>query len=259
MRPNVIRSYIAVFLLLACALAAAPAAAWTTGGCNLRWDHCYGDGGVANRNFACDTNTGTDFLIASVVPPADIVSVGGMEFMMHFAADAATMPAWWHFKNAGTCRQASIGGSTAPLDVFGACPDWSDQLASGGIASYTIGEGSPNAARLVGVTGLPDGASTNLTGLTEYFLFRLIVQHAKTVGSGACAGCETPVCIVFNTVNVKTTNAASHWIQGPANLTDSDYATWQGGGAPVTGRGTGCPAATPTRRSTWGAVKTLYH
>ena len=245
-------------LFLAGSLFAVPAAAWTAGGCNLRWDHCYGDGGVANRNFACDTNAGTDFLIASFVPQADIPNAFGIEFMMHLAADAATMPAWWQFKNAGTCRQASISGTTIPLDVFGACPDWSDLRAGGGIASYTLGAGSPNVARLIGSTSLPDGISTNLSGLTELFLFRLIVTRAKTVGSGACAGCQTPVCIVFNTVNVRTTIATSHWIQGPANLTDSDFATWQGGGAPVTPRGTGCPAATPTKHSTWGAVKSLY-
>lgn len=209
-------------------------------------------------NFACDTNTGTDFLIASFVPATDIANVFGTEFMMHFAADAATMPEWWHVKDAGTCRQASIGGSTTPLDVFGACPDWSDQRATGGIFSYTLGAGSANAARLIGITGLSSGSIRTLPGLNEYFLFRLIVHHAKSAGAGSCAGCQTPVCIVFNTVNVRSTTSGGHWIQGPANLTDSDFVTWQGGGAPVTGRGTGCPAATPAKRSAWGAVKSLY-
>ena len=31
---------------------------------NLRWNDCFGDGGVVNRMFACDTNSGSETLVA---------------------------------------------------------------------------------------------------------------------------------------------------------------------------------------------------
>lgn len=82
---------------------------------------------------------------------------------------------------------------------------------------------------------------------------------AYSIGSDACDGCVTPMCLVFSSNKVTTPIAANdRKITGPTNGVDSDYAVWQGGGVPVTYRGTGCPAATPTRNVTWSAVKTLY-
>jgi hypothetical protein len=93
----------------------------------------------------------------------------------------------------------------------------------------------------------------------EYFGFVLRIDSQKTVGTGACPGCDVPACIVLSSVNlVMESPPASQRLSGPANLTDSDFVTWQGGGAPTGGGVTGCPAATPARRATWGSVRALY-
>ena len=229
-------------------------------GCNLRWDHCYGDGGVANKSFACDVNTGTETLVASFVPAWDIANVSGLEIVINLASASPTLPAWWQFKNAGTCRQLSLSASPVPADpTVTNCPDWGAGGQAGGLAAYAIGLFGPNSARILLAWAVPPQSLRFLSGRHEYFAQKLAIDHAKTVGTGACAGCTTPVCIVLQSVNMTTPNFANdRWLTGPANQTDSDYATWQGGlgvGSPL---GTGCPAATPTRRRSWGEVKALY-
>src|SRR6185369_5028354 len=41
-------------------------------GLAVRWNTCLGDGGIANASFACDTNAGSERLLASFAIPYDI-------------------------------------------------------------------------------------------------------------------------------------------------------------------------------------------
>jgi hypothetical protein len=251
-------------LILAAALVATSASAYTFGpwGCNLRWDHCYGDGGVQNRNFACDTNSGSETLVGSFVPAWDIANVSGLEIVMDLASASTSLPAWWELKNAGTCRQLSLGMNLVPVaPTVTACPDWGQGNTAGGIGAYRIGSRGPNSVRMVAAVAVPQSVLQFLSAGHEYFGFNLTINHAKTVGIGNCAGCTTPVCMVFNSVMMTTpTQSLNRWLTGPANQTDSNFTTWQGGGVPVgpNGSAPGCPSATPTLRQTWGALKSLY-
>ena len=246
--------------LLALALSVTPAHAYTYGpyGCELRWDQCFGDGGAQNKNFACDTNTGTEKLVGSFVPAWDIVDVTGLEIVINIAVgSAASLPAWWQLRNAGTCRFSSLTMNMTA--TAGNCPDWAMGFAAGGIGAYLIGALGPNTARIVMATAVPPDNYQALTGRAEYFAFNLFINHANTVGTGACAGCSTPACIVLTGVRMTTPLlATSRYLTGPSNLTDSDYVTWQGGAGVTTPLGSGCPAATPAKQRTWGAVKALY-
>lgn len=228
-------------------------------GCNLRWNNCFGDNGAINRAFACDTNTGTEVLVGSWVPAWDLTGMSGAEVVIDLASAGTSLPAWWSFRNAGTCRQAALAMNFIPLPSNVVCMDWAAGQSAGGIGAYQIGGRGANTARIVAAIAVPSSALANLIGRKEYFAFNLNINHSKTVGTGACAGCTTPVCIVFNRMKM-TTQVAAHdtYVQGPSNLTDSDYATWQGGAGVSSFGGTGCPAATPTKRETWGAVKSLY-
>ena len=144
--------------------------------------------------------------------------------------------------------------STAPtLD------NWASGQSAGGIGAYNIGIAGPNTARVVAALAVPASALADLFAAQEYFSYNLTINNAKTVGTGACAGCTTPACIVFNSVKVTTQVAANdRTLSGPTNGTDSNFCTWQGGAGTDSNRGVGCPAATPTRNSTWGKVKSLY-
>ena len=219
-------------------------------GVNLRWSACFGDGGAQNKPFACNVNTGVQSLVASFELGADLGQVSGNEVVIDLTSASATMPAWWAFKNAGTCRQGSLVMSFVAPAAAAVCIDWAQGNAIGGIGTYNIGLKGPNTARLLAVLAVAADVQQNLTAGQEYFSFNLTIDNLKTVGTGACAGCATPVCIDFTSLNVTTPTPANNVrLQGPSNGLDSDRATWQGS--------FGC-LPTPTERRTWGAVKALY-
>ena len=55
----------ALFVLAAATIASTAIAAPTLPGINIRWDNCFADGGVMNKLFACDTNTGLNLAVMS--------------------------------------------------------------------------------------------------------------------------------------------------------------------------------------------------
>jgi hypothetical protein len=248
-----------VILLCGTLLALTATAASAAQGVNLRWQACFGDGGLFNRSFACNVNTGSHQLVGSFELGADLGSVSGNEIIIDLASDGPVLPAWWEIRAPGVCRNASLSFNTTISALAVNCFDWGNGLSVGGIGAYSIGLAGPNTARIVAAAAVPPSSLQELFGATEYFSFNAVVNNAKTVGTGACVGCEVPVCIVFNSLNLTTPIAANNRkLTGPTNGTDSDFCLWQGGGNPGGPRGTGCPGATPTKSSTWGTVKSLY-
>jgi hypothetical protein len=226
-------------------------------GVSVRWNSCSGDGGVQNQSFACDTNAGSEVLVGSFTLGANMAQVSGNEIVIDLASAGSLLPQWWAFKTIGTCRQASM-----TLDVLyqGACPDWASGNGVGGIAAYSTGQRGPNTSRIRLATAVPAHNIQDLSAGQEYFSFKISIDNLKTVGSASCAGCLTPVCLVLQSVRVNTPVPVNdRTLTGPANATDSDWATWQGGGGVVVGGNSGCPRALPTERRSWGAVKALYH
>ena len=88
---------------------------------------------------------------------------------------------------------------------------------------------------------------------TEYYAFKATVTRTKSTGTGSCAGCLAPACIVLNEIQLfqPLTLGFDPQIFNPR---DRNFATWQNpaGGPP------GCPGTTPTQNKTWGQVKSLY-
>ena len=248
-----------VTLLCGMLLALAASVASAAPGLNLRWTACLGDGGAINRNFACNVNTGTNQLTGSFEVGADLLSASGNEIVVDIATASPALPAWWAFRNVGSCRQASLTMNTTISAAAVNCIDWANGGATGGIGAYSIGVGGPNTSRIVAAAAVPPTGLVDLFPGQEYFSYNFLINNAKTVGTGLCEGCQVAACIVFNSLKVTTPVAANdRTISGPTNGTDSNVATWQGGVGVGSGRGNGCPAATPTRSSTWGQVKTLY-
>lgn len=130
-----------------------------------------------------------------------------------------------------------------------------DAWAGQGTPSVTayIATGT-NRRRVGGSISVPSLAAGPQPAGSEYYSMNFVVNNAKTVGTGACAGCLDPVCIVLNEILI--TQPAGTPGESPAvtDLLTSNYVTWQGGqiAAP------GCPAATPTVNRTWGQVKSIY-
>src|SRR5712671_318272 len=114
-------------------------------GVNLKWDRCLGDGGTLNKAFACNKNTGTNTLVGSFelgteISAATGAQASGLEIVVDLASGTPTLPAWWTFKNAGTCRTNSLGmDKNAGLALAVNCIDWSNNQATIGIGAYNIG------------------------------------------------------------------------------------------------------------------------
>lgn len=235
-------------LLLSAALLALSASLASAAGLNLSWTLC-GAAGQAGKTFACNSNSGTDVLVASYVAPAGTAGITGLEAVIDLQSATATLPAWWQFKNVGTCRTTALSA----LPAGAACEGdyWAGQ-ASGGISAYiTPYQLAGNRARLLLIYAVPGALAAPLDAGIEYFAFTASVTHAKTVGANLCAGCADPVCIVLN--EIKLTQAVGVGDFRIQNAADRNYVTWQGG--VVSG---GCPAVVPTQNRTWGSVKSLY-
>jgi len=269
-------------MLLAIALAVPGTVLAAPPGVNLRWDHCYGDGGVQAREFACDTNSGSERLVASFELASDLPVVTLFELYVTVGWLDNQLPAWWQFRNAGSCRATALGVVSTPPAGSVSCADWGGGNAGGGIFGYFVNfySGAPyNIANalIAGSEFLPSSLPASLFSGHEYFAFSLTIDHSKTTGIGACAGCLEPASIVFTTLRFKFSDNTDLDLTQGANGDGSQWVSWQHGcpqnivrschticGVP------GCCdlptslfnvvscGATAARPSTWGAVKALY-
>ena len=224
-------------------------------GVNVRWDHCFGDGDGPNRTFACDTNTGLNPLVLSFELDTPMTDVAGLEIHVELASASPVLPEWWSFLNAGTCRQTALRLSMSPPGDAVTCVTWGNESAmGGGIGAYNIGFRGPHTARVLAVVAVQSTALATLAAGQEYFAASLVINNSKTVGAGACAGCDVPVCIVFQRLDVVPISGTnSRRLEQGANGQGSRFVFWQNGGS-----GTTCSPVTHSRPSTWGQVKGLF-
>jgi hypothetical protein len=227
------------------------------GGLNLAWNNCASEGGVANRTSTCLANNGSNILTGSFVPDADITGVTGIECVLDFIAGDGTsaIPAWWEISGATSCRPTALSatGGVNPNNTI--CNDWGAAQQAGGVAAFNSSGSIPAAnlaahRRIVVAFAVPLAAAPDLTTANEYWAFNCAISNAKTVGTGSCAGCATPVCVVLNSINVVPGTAAGQFISAGTSAA-SNQATWQG-------LGPNC-SLVPTKNATWGQVKALYH
>lgn len=198
-------------------------------GTNLRWDRCYGDGGVVNKDFACNTNAGGSTMVGSFELGADFPQASGIEFTVDLTAASPSLPAWWQFKNVGTCRSTALSVNFVPNAQDVVCADWSLGMAAGGIGAYTVGSLGANTATILGAIAVPPTALSDLFAGVEYFAFNLRVANTKTVGTGACSGCQTPVCVAIRRIKLTTQTSTSVILTDMAHAPNSNYVSWQQG------------------------------
>src|SRR5215471_6425393 len=257
--------------LFTIALATSALAAPTLPGVNIRWDNCFADGGVMNKSFACDTNSGFELAVMSVQLGSGMDLVSGVEIRVSIKPSEPVLPAWWEFQNPGSCRLSSLCFVTSPVLPGANCPDWGQGTESGGFPStgYHLGLVGPSSAVAFTVAAVPASNLMTLDPGTEYVVGALRLNHANTVGTGSCGGCDTPVCILFTSLDVtrNTPPAVDHLFTTGANGAESQIIHWQNG--QLSNLANHCTAtfncttqfdclatsAVATRHSTWGAVK----
>jgi hypothetical protein len=236
-------------------LLALTASVASAAGLQIHWNAC-GGAGVQDQAFACDADDAFFQAVAQFQMPVALSGVTGVEFTVDLASASPTLPPWWQF-NAGECRDSQLAVTEGTPSAV-ACPDWAGNNASGGLAAYNEGAFGPNTAHILGGFAVAAAKARSLTTTPNYFVFNIIMSSANTVvGPPICPGCQVPVCIVFNGLKVVPGTAQPTVISNAA-APGSNFVTWQGGQGTGTILGTVCPQATPTHKSTWGAVKSLY-
>jgi len=244
-------------LLITGVLLALTASLASAAGVSLNWLDC-STVGVENRTFACAANTGNNDMYISLDPPAQVTQTNGHNHFIDLQSLSPTLPAWWDMNNTPSCRGNTMGGSgdfSASTSGGADCADPWAAAGNGAIVGYNKDFGGvANRVRVIGSVSSADPYP--MSQGTEYYSMRVRISNLKTVGTGACAGCLDPVCLVLNLVRIAQipgTPGGDIEVTNPI-LGKRNWVTWQGGQV----GGAGCPGATPTRNSTWGKVKSLY-
>ncbi len=225
-------------------------------GANFAWNACLSEGGTANKDFACSSNTGTNVLFGSFVLAADQPLCTGIEAMVEIAAATDSLPAWWQLFNADACRRTSLATSfDFSNDPGTACTDMWLGAGIGGIGSYhtywttpQVPSGLANRSRVRFGAAVPAGTPMQLTAGIEYYAFKLLVNNAKTTGATACSGCSMPVCLLLSELNVVQSDG-QHEALTVAQT--SNLVTWQGAA--------NCPGAMAQQNVTWGQIRSVMH
>lgn len=265
-----------VMLLAVVGLAASSVPADAQSGARLRWNDC--DNAATNLNFACDANTGNNYMVATFQlanPVTDFVSVQGH---IDLISASATLPDWWKVKNAfqrpGTlCRNGALGAPVADVSTITSAVSCTNDAWAGNGSSANGGVdflypfpynavGGPNGtgnaaadslrwARFKFVMAVAGGNNINLDAGTEYFAIALRISNTKTIGAGNCLGCADAACIVFNKIDVLSFGSPQATLTSDIGSGSPSSITWQGGA------GANC-AAVPVRNTTWGQIKSFY-
>lgn len=238
------------WLIFALALSASPAAA---AGINLGWDDCpAGPTYALTQTFACDTNTGAHTLVGSFVATAGVEKMSANEMVIDLQSSGAAFPDWWGM-NSGSCRSTSLALNVDFTGGPSSCYDYWQGGAVGGIQMRTpVG----NRVRIPGVYAIPAN-DPHITAVPEglhVYSFKAVINNAKTVGLGSCAGCNTDVCIVLQWITLDQpvgTPAGNIRLTNPAT---AQHVIWQGWSDPSGN----CPQVTPAKNRTWGSIKALY-
>jgi hypothetical protein len=248
MRPQV---FLSAWATLALGAATASAA-----GINLGWNDCVGGASYSLvETFACNTNAGIHTMVASFVAPAGITAMSGNEITIDMQTSGALLADWWTI-GTGQCRPStSLHGD---FDFTGGpftCYDYWQGAALGGL-SWSVLPGWTNRCRIKGVYALTAGDPriTSIPEGTHVYSCKIVINNAKSTGSGACAGCGDEACIVMENMSLN---------QPPPLLTarlgtpaTAYHVLWQGWSTPDPQQA--CPAVTPAKSRTWGSIKALY-
>jgi hypothetical protein len=217
---------------------------------NLAWDDC-GLNGTTNKTFACASNAGFDMLVGSFVTPPGVTALTGQAptVLVHFQGDQ--IPAWWTFGAAPNCRAATSLSSAYPGGtVPGACDNYFGDNACAGAHLPDANPAWPTQLRIRMVAAIDAGLAAPVAAGTEQYCFTLTINHARTIGTTVCGGCDVPAAFVFSSLLLSQPVGVGDFTF-EADFARGDLcAAWQGGESFC--------AYTPAKNASWGQIKSLY-
>jgi hypothetical protein len=217
-------------------------------GLSIAWEDCRLGSGLANQAYGCQSELVELQLYPAFVLEADVDSVYAFELVIDVDVAAAELPAWWRMESGG-CR---ANGWSADITAASSCGDpWQGQ----GVAAFQgwlPGEpgGVARHGRLLIAVAASPGTWATLAPDVAWTAARVLLRTNKTL---TCGGCSTPACLVFNSILLRRlpgTSVETVTLSVPESA-GAERISWQGGS------GADCQSV-PARRTTWGAVKSLY-
>jgi hypothetical protein len=223
------------------------------GAIHLGFGDCAGAGSsTVSFTNACATNTGGVPIVASFNAPASMPRLTSLEAGLTFYTSGMSLSPWWHMESqpAGACRSGRI---SVGFDFTGGpytCADFWGGRAMGGMEYLPNGLGSgTNTADIGLVCAIAEPGPVD--GSSEYYAFSVLISKALSTGPGSCAGCTDKACFVLDYIK----------LQQPAEMR-ADYTMTQGDQSAILYNGgtadAGCAAAR-AQKSSWGAIKAIYH
>jgi hypothetical protein len=207
-----------------------------------------------NKNYACDgSGTGNPSkAVMSWKEPIGMPAFVGIQAVIDIQTSSPLLPDFWR-RGLLECADGNVvfPGSLSGLGNATCVNLWAGGNTGGGY-DYTSGFGGPGRARLRVVFARDFPTSTTygqhyLGASVELETFKDVEQ-----GSGVCAGCQVPACLVLNSIELfQVAGSAPVDQYTMSNPNIRNWITWQGGDP-------SCVAATPAKNKTWGSVKSLY-
>lgn len=221
---------------------------------DLLWNDCAAGGGDSDLSGVdCGVDTGDPLaLIVSLTASGPIDLVVGVTFSIQFGSDADLIPDWWRLDLEG-CRgnslsfQPAVGtGGTPP---FGCTNAWAGQ--GFGNVQFVLGAPPPGGTGQAALRGIVAVAAplTLEPSQGELYVARISIDRAQTT---SCSGCDVAACMALTDLRIARTAQAPGGDVFVFPDGANDFVTYRGGGS------IDCPAAVPTKVSTWGRVKSLY-
>jgi len=237
------------FIVATLLLAAPPAFA----GLDLTWDGCNNGTGAQTVTLDCANPSAVSALVGGFQVPAAVDSFYLVDIVLDFQTEAASLPAFWQFDG---CDAGGISLSLARPGI--GCTDLVNPWGAGGVdgevtRAFQTGVHGIKRGRMVVTIFLQPNAPIHLDAGTNYFAFRILFSTTfATEAGGSCAGCTSPVVVVWNSAAFTSIAAAS---PPPLVVTTSGLV-----GQCARANSATLPTcdATPTLNRTWGALKALY-
>jgi hypothetical protein len=245
-------------LLLCASLASAQ-------GLNLAWNNCITiASSSADKSYACDGSAnGNAFrVVMSFVSPGNFDHFVGIQAVVDVRASTLTvLPDWWKL-GIGECRDGNFNfpASLTGVGNTASCRNpWAGGNTGGGFQYYTEAKdgvpSNPGWGRIK--LAFARDTETALVSGTQYIAGAFNIDSFNDIdsGSGVCAGCALPACMVLNQVELyQTVGSPGGDIITLNTAGTRQHVTWQGGAV----GGAGCPIVSPTRNVTWGSIKAIY-
>lgn len=233
----------------------------SSAGIELAWNACFGHAGAAEVMISnCDTNAGSQAMYVSFRPPAGIARLEGIEVFIDYVVPSSPwscpqtdigsgppLPCWWNFANGQLRQDQLVTLHVSPTDANGhplvRCDNhyFLDQGAAGGGGMLVTGI---NRGRLLGLAAIPAGTGLPVEAEAQQYGIGFRILNRNTVPAESCSGCTSSACFVVNTVNLTSSGVPNVVLQVP-HPGAANWVAWR-------------PNTTPTLKSTWGGIKSLY-